>query len=277
MKQFESESVKIYQSALWKTTSTIVEGEDFILLVDPTWLPIEIEEIKKDIEKIRAGRTLYLLFTHGDFDHIIGYGAFPDAIVIGSEGMKHHPRKQYKLNLINQFDNEYYIDRPYDIQFPELDCVIKEDGQQLKLGETTITFYLAPGHTHDGLFAIIEPQGIWIAGDYLSDFELPYIFDQSSAYLNTLDKAEVILKNRNITLLIPSHGEFTTDTGAMLARLEMARSYIKRLVRSVEQNDNEAIIALGEEMKYPSSFTRECHEGNVDLVRQECLERGVQL
>lgn len=54
--------------------------------------------------------------------------------------------------------------RNYPILFPELDIVIQEDGQQFHFGETTLTFYLAPGHTADGLMTVVEPLGILIAG-----------------------------------------------------------------------------------------------------------------
>ncbi|MDQ0088859.1 glyoxylase-like metal-dependent hydrolase (beta-lactamase superfamily II) [Paenibacillus anaericanus] len=269
MIQFKKNNLTVYQSSLWKTTSNVFEADDFILITDPTWLPHEINEIKSYVERIRDGKELYLLFTHGDFDHIIGYGAFPDAKVIGSIGMLEHPNKQYKLDLINNFDSEYYIDRPYPIEFPTIDIVIKEDGQQLKIGNTLITFYLSPGHTHDGLFAIIEPQGIWITGDYLSDFELPYLFDSAKAYINTLMKAENILKNHFISVLVPGHGYSTENRDEMNRRIELAREYINRLIESVKNGDSQSIDQLGKEMSYQSTFTKECHEKNIEIIQNE--------
>jgi hydroxyacylglutathione hydrolase len=38
MIQFQDETVAVFQSALFHTTSTVVQTEDAILLVDPTWL-----------------------------------------------------------------------------------------------------------------------------------------------------------------------------------------------------------------------------------------------
>ncbi|MGB2991468.1 MAG: MBL fold metallo-hydrolase, partial [Paenisporosarcina sp.] len=145
---FQKDGLTVFQSALWKTTSSVIETNDLILVVDPTWLPLEVKEIQEHVAHIRKGKDVYLLFTHGDFDHIIGYHAFPDAKVIGSKGMQEHPRKQYKLDLIQSFDNEYYVERPYDIEFPTIDIVIENDGQQLVVGDTKFTFYLSPGHTH---------------------------------------------------------------------------------------------------------------------------------
>jgi len=266
---FQQDGLTVFQSALWKTTSSVIETNDLILVVDPTWLPNEVKEIQNHVVHIRNGKDLYLLFTHGDFDHIIGYHAFPDAKVIGSKGMQEHPRKQYKLDLIQSFDNEYYVERPYDIEFPTIDIVIEKDGQQLVVGDTTITFYLSPGHTHDGLFTIIEPLGIWITGDYLSDFELPFLFDSAKAYLETLQKARMIVDSHSVEVLVPGHGQVTESKAEMTRRVELAQDYLERLIVAVTRDDTAAIVGLEKEMSFPSNFTKRCHEENVAIIKKE--------
>jgi len=266
---FQKDGLTVFQSALWKTSSSVIETNDLILVVDPTWLPNEIKEIQEHVAYIRNGKDLYLLFTHGDFDHIIGYHAFPDAKVIGSKGMQEHPRKQYKLDLIQSFDNEYYVERPYDIEFPTIDIVIENDGQQLVVGDTKFTFYLSPGHTHDGLFTIIEPFGIWITGDYLSNFELPYLFDSAKAYLETLQKALMILESHSVEILVPGHGQVTESKAEMTRRVELAQDYLERLIDAVTRDDAEAILELEKEMSFPSNFTKGCHEENVAIIKKE--------
>lgn len=266
---FQKDGLTVFQSALWKTTSSVIETNDLILVVDPTWLPLEVKEIQEHVAHIRNGKDVYLLFTHGDFDHIIGYHAFPGAKVIGSKGMQEHPRKQYKLDLIQSFDNEYYVERPYDIEFPTIDIVIEKDGQQLVVGDTTITFYLSPGHTHDGLFTIIESFGIWITGDYLSDFELPYLFDSAKAYLETLQKARMILDSHSVEVLVPGHGQATENKEEIMRRIELAQDYLERLIDAVTREDEESILGLENEMAFPSNFTKRCHEENVAIIKKE--------
>lgn len=269
MIQFQNEAVIVYQSALFQTTSTVIQTKEMMILVDPNWLPNEIETIQNDVHAIQGEREIYLLFTHGDFDHIIGYQAFPGAKTIGSLGLHNHPKKDDKLKLIRNFDNENYVIRNYPIVFPELDIVIQEDGQQFQLGETTLTFYLAPGHTADGLMTVVEPLGILIAGDYLSDFELPFIYDSAKAYSNTLDKSNMILKKHNVQLLIPGHGLATSDPSEMKRRVELAADYLKRLRQSVIANDESALEALNQEHAFPSSFTEGCHKENVIIMKRE--------
>lgn len=267
MLQFRGKGLSVFESVLFKTTSSVIETEDLVVVVDPTWLPFEIAEIKDHVERIREGKELYLLFTHGDFDHIIGYGAFPDAKVIGSAGLRDHRNKQQKLAYIHQFDDEYYVDRGYDITFPVPDVVIEHDGQQLQVGKTILTFYLAPGHTNDGLFVIMN--NTWIAGDYLSDFELPFIDHSCKHYVQTLEKAAMIIENHQELILVPGHGKATNERDEIKRRHHMAQSYIQRLVQAVQSEDGEALDVLGEEMPYPSSFTKECHEKNIEITKSE--------
>lgn len=271
MIQFQNEYIMVFQSALFQTTCTVVDAKDFVLVVDPNWLPHEIEEIKQYVAQIQGGKELYLLFTHGDFDHVIGYKAFPGAKVIASKGLKEHPNKAQKVGLIQQFYNENYIKTPYPIVFPEVDIVIEKDVQQLKIGGTAITFYLSPGHTHDGLFTLIEPEGIWIAGDYLSDFELPFIYDSAKAYEETLRKAEEILEKHNVSVLVPGHGHATTSKEEIKRRIHLAEDYLERLITAVKNEDSEAMDTLEKEMAFPSNFTKNCHKDNVRIIRREYI------
>jgi len=269
MIQYRSENATIFQSALFQTTSTVIRTEETVLVVDPNWLPGEIEEIREHVRAIRGERTLYVLFTHGDFDHIIGYRAFPEAKTIGSAALHEHPVKEEKLRLIRDFDHQYYVSRSYPIEFPELDYVIREDGQRLRLGDATLVFYLAPGHTADGLMTVVEPHGILIAGDYLSDIERPFISHSAKAYRDTMDKAEAVLASGSVRLLVPGHGRATTAPAEMKERVRMAADYLDRLRDAVVANDDRALEALGKEHAFPSSFTEACHRENVEIAKKE--------
>ena len=269
MIQFQKHSLTVFQSALQQTTCTVFEGNDFVLVTDPNWLPHEIEEIQQHVHTIGHNKEIYLLFTHGDFDHIIGYEAFPNAKVIGSIGLKEHQAKDKKVNLAKDFDRSNYIERPYPITFPEVDIVIEEDGQQCQIGDVTITFYLSPGHTHDGLFTIIEPHGVWIAGDYFSDFELPFINDSAINYRQTLQKAERILSSHQINVLIPGHGKVTEEQNHMHRRINHSKQYLDRLIQAVQESDVKEINNLEKIMPFPSDFTRESHNKNVAIIRKE--------
>ncbi|WP_419877812.1 MBL fold metallo-hydrolase [Brevibacillus centrosporus] len=269
MIQYTNDRVTVFQSALFQTTTTVISLDEGIIVIDPNWLPGEIQEIQSFVQSIRGDKELYLLFTHGDFDHIIGYRAFPDAKTIGSYGLQHHPKKDYKLQLIHEFDATYYLKRDYPIEFPTLDFVITEEYQQVTLGSTTLHFYLAPGHSADGLFTVIDSIGVFVAGDYLSDFELPFIYDSAKAYKRTIELASRIIGEHRISLLIPGHGQATDDVAEMKRRVHLSADHLERLTQAVIANDEATLSTLEKEHAFFSPTTQESHQENVRIIRLE--------
>jgi glyoxylase-like metal-dependent hydrolase (beta-lactamase superfamily II) len=269
MIQYTTECVTVFQSALFQTTSTVISLDEHIVIVDPNWLPHEVRDIQDYVQSIRGDKELYLLFTHGDFDHIIGYRAFPDAKTIGSTGLQNHPKKDHKLHLIHDFDATYYLTRDYPIEFPELDIVISEDHQQLTLGSATLHFYLAPGHSADGLFTIVDSIGLFVAGDYLSDFELRFIYDSAKSYNQTIRKALQIIDDHGIQLLVPGHGQTTDSQVEMKRRAHLALEHLERLTQAVIANDEALIASMEKEHAFFSPTTQESHKENVRIIRSE--------
>jgi hydroxyacylglutathione hydrolase len=121
----------------------------------------------------------------------------------------------------------------------------------------------------DGLFTVVEPFGVVIMGDYLSDFELPFIYHSAKAYNLTLQTVQHIFDHHTIQLLVPGHGLASTDIVEMKRRLDMASNYLHRLIQAVLAKDERAIAALGDEHSYKSPFTDECHKENVRIIDNE--------
>lgn len=267
----------IMQSELYMTNACIVETPDLVLVADPCWLPREVAALRDEAGKrIRAGRTsggkpLYALFTHSDFDHIIGCGAFPDAKAIGSAGMAERADKERIVEQIRQFDDDYYLIRDYPVRYPTLDVAVREDGQTFEAGGTRLTFYLAPGHTEDGLLTVVEPGGILIAGDYLSDVEFPIIDYDSRAYRATLDKLERIIERHRIAVMVPGHGHAATERKEMKRRIDVSRRYMMQLAEAVRQGDEAAFAAMIEGWPFPRNLRR-CHEANRKQLERELAQ-----
>src|SRR4051812_2483107 len=118
---WKDENTTLFQSVLYETISSVVITDDCVIVVDPCWLPHEVEGIVRYVESKRENRPLYLLFTHSDCDHIIGYQAFPNATVIASDAF-HRKSSEEKAHIIEQikaFDDEYYVTRNYKIMYPK--------------------------------------------------------------------------------------------------------------------------------------------------------------
>lgn len=270
MLSFQQGGLTIFQSALFQTNSAVVQGQDFVLVSDPTWLPQEVAEIAAFVQNIRAGRTLYLLLTHSDYDHIWGTGAFPDAVVVASRLFADNPDKEKSVRAARAWDSEYYVCRPYEIDYPQVNIALERDGEQLVLGGARLTFYGAPGHTPDGMLTVVEPDGILIAGDYLSDIEFPLIGQSSMAYESTLAKLDGVWERHTVSLLVPGHGQVTADLQEMRQRRQHALGYIHALRQYVQAGDQSAINAMLEECAFGRGMTA-FHERNQARMRAEEL------
>ena len=266
--QYKDQYTTIFESTIFRTTSIVIETSDAVFVVDPNWLPFEVEHIRQYVELCRKGRLIYLLFTHSDYDHIIAYNAFPDAITIASQAFVDNPAKEKCLQEIRDFDDQYYLQRPYEIDYPTVDVVVKEEGQQFKVGDTVLTFYSAAGHNADGIFTIIEPLGVWLAGDYLSNMEFPFIYHSSIEYEKTIRKVEHIVRNHAINLFVTGHGDFTTSVEEIKRRQEVSIDYIQQLRQAIKNGGNLDLTAHWSPIPFPKTM-KYYHDGNVKLMQKE--------
>ncbi|MFT7606007.1 MAG: hydroxyacylglutathione hydrolase [Saprospiraceae bacterium] len=255
---YEDASLTIFQSALYQTNSLIYNAASFILLVDPNWLSTEVQFIRDYVDLKHKGKAVYILFTHSDFDHILGYGLFPEAKVIASERFQNSISKEKVIEEIHSFDQQHYIKRAYPITYPEVDLIISKDGEQLSIEGERFTFYLSPGHTNDGLFTIIESAGIFISGDYLSDLEFPFIYHNIGDYENTLRKVDTILQSHLIHLMIPGHGNYIKDKNSeILVRRDRDLRYIQDLKNSIKNKTPFPLANWLRQFPYPDGLKEE--------------------
>jgi glyoxylase-like metal-dependent hydrolase (beta-lactamase superfamily II) len=268
MIQFKNKHFSVFESALFRTNSVVVETEDLILVADPGWLPHEVAAIRHHVDAIKNGRPVYLLFTHSDYDHILGFGAFPNAYTIASQSFMDNPKKEEQLRTIQKFDQEYYIRRPYKMCYPRVDIAVDGKTEFITIGDTRLSFWQAPGHNADGIFTLIEPLGLWLAGDYLSNEEFPFIYHGAGDYLKTLDTAEKIIKERQPKYLIPGHGDVSIDTSEMFVRLQQSRDYILQLRDAISKGERFPEEQLWERYDFRVG-QEEFHRKNVDLIREE--------
>ena len=229
--------ITVFTSALYQTNSVVMRGAEAVFVIDPCWLPQEIEAIKEHVGQIRGERKLYLIFTHSDYDHIIGYGAFPGAKVIASQAFANKQNKAPDVDQAKTWDDEHYISRPYKIEYPHTDIVIDRDGKALHFDGTVLTFYFAPGHTAEGMYIIWEPAGLFVAGDYLSDVEFPFIEDGIENYRHTMNKVDRILNAHQIRWMVPGHGSVAYDIDDIKDRRDASLEYIGDLIAHKNGSD----------------------------------------
>jgi len=268
--QYKSEGLIILESSLFRTTSTLIYNQDYILLIDPNWLPIEIDFIADLVEKYGKNKVKHLLFTHSDYDHIIGYGKFKTFKTIASQNFIDNSDKASIIKQINDFDDENYIKRDYEIVYPNIELPIALDPQHLQIGNDEYHFYQSKGHNKDGMITFNKSQGILIVGDYLSNIEFPYIYESFKKYKNTLVKLGHIIETEKVNILIPGHGHFTTDKDEMKLRIKESYRYIEDLESHVKNNMPFDFEKLFERYQFPGIMMK-FHEANMKVLRKEML------
>lgn len=265
--QVETNQMVVFESALYRTTTTLILGDDYLLLVDPNWLPAEIDFIAQYIEKQQhlPQHKKFMLFTHSDYDHIIAYGRFPGFRTIASSNFVNHDGKQRIIDQIKAFDYKYYIKRNYPVVYPEIDIVINVD-QTMEIGGELFQFYQATGHNIDGLITYLPKKHILITGDYLSNIEFPFIDYDYRCYLQTLNKLEAIFNSEDIMILITGHGDATQSVKEMKKRLTDARHYLDTIERHVLSGKPFDMKSLVDQYEfYPGMI--EIHQDNIQKVR----------
>ena len=264
---YESADVIIFESALFRTATTLLRGDDYLLLVDPNWLPLELDTIADKIEEWRSDRQPYLLFTHSDYDHIIGYRRFPGFRTIGSFNFTQNPTKGKALDQIWEFDDSNYILRDYSIDYPQIDLVVRSEAERWRIGKDAYIFCQARGHNADGIITFNQSKGILIVGDYLSNIEFPYLYDSVDFYHNTLDRLEAIIDSGEVRLLISGHGDSTTDQAEMRKRLDDSHAYLADLEAAVRSGRPFDFDRLMQRFDFPQ-IMRKFHEGNLKLMQE---------
>ncbi|MEQ1747669.1 MAG: MBL fold metallo-hydrolase [Saprospiraceae bacterium] len=265
---FRDPNITIFQSALYQTNSTVVRTDDLVLVVDPAYLPDEVAAISEYVESIREERSVFLVFTHSDYDHIIGYKAIRADKVFMSETMAENPRRMAILEQMYDLDEQYYIKRRYPLEYPVPDFKVYRDAVQYRHLGTKMAFYLTPGHTADSMMVVVWQLGLCIAGDYLSNIEFPFINQSSVEYIKTLEKLPRIHDRNWFTRLIPGHGDPALTINDWLKRRTDSLAYIYALRESIAMGTPFDADELLARYNFPRSQRKE-HEANVALLRSE--------
>jgi glyoxylase-like metal-dependent hydrolase (beta-lactamase superfamily II) len=266
--QLNTPNLTIFESELFRTTSTCVVTNDYVLIIDPNWLPSEVEYIRQFTEQNGEGKKKHLLFTHSDYDHIIGYGAFPGFTTIASQRFVDNPEADKQLQQTVDWDDEYYVQRDYLLSYPAINQAIGGERTSIKIGNDDYLFYQAPGHNYDGLITFNQSRGILIVGDYLSNIEFPYVYHSFKDYQATLATLETIIQSGKVNTLITGHGDHTTDHQEMNQRIADSRVYLAAVESSIRDGADFDFDRFVERYDFPG-IMRKFHDKNVDLAKVE--------
>jgi glyoxylase-like metal-dependent hydrolase (beta-lactamase superfamily II) len=222
------EDVLVAISQVWQTTCTIVRSGDEAFVIDSPVFPNELEILPAVLQ--RAGFPFSgLLATHGDWDHLLGRLAFPEAAIGCAEttAARLTAEPGAAARELRAFDDEHYVERPRPLSLGQVQALPVPG--HLGIGEDhELELHPADGHTADGMAVWIEWAGVLVCGDYLSPVEIPMISDggSRSAYRATLERLAPLVEQAEH--VVPGHGAVLDGTRA-LAILREDLAYLEDL------------------------------------------------
>jgi glyoxylase-like metal-dependent hydrolase (beta-lactamase superfamily II) len=199
--------VIVVVSAMWQTTCTAVRAGEEGFVIDSPVLPDELDALPSLTEQ--AGFPVSgLLVTHGDWDHLLGRLAFPEASLgAGKDTVRRLAAEPGAAQrALRAFDEEHYVEGPRPLGLAGVQSLpvpgklsIGADGAELEL-------HPAGGHSEDGTSFWLPWLSVLICGDYLSPVEIPMIGERGSldAYVETLKQLSGLVERA--TTVIPGHG-----------------------------------------------------------------------
>ena len=140
------EDVLVCTSAFWQTTCTIVRGPDHeapeAFVIDSPVLPDELEALPGVLEHT-GWPCSGLLATHGDWDHLLGRLAFPDAALGCAETTAARLTGSFgeAVRELREFDDEHYVERRRPLQLGQVQALpvpgkLEVGGGELELHPT---------------------------------------------------------------------------------------------------------------------------------------------
>ena len=254
-------TVDVQQSGIWQLSSVIVADAGECLVIDPGYFPRELADLAG--AAAARGRTARVAFTHGHWDHVIGWSSFPGAEVVGSTRLADDvagdaaPAAR-NLASARDFDGRWYVARPEPLAWPERVRPIG-DGETLTVGGATLLALALPGHSPDGLALLLDRPRVLFAGDHLSPCEIPFV-DDLDDYRATLRRLLALLPE--LDEVVPGHGPRLTSAQAA----DIARADLEYLEALADAGRAAAAIPLPRAADVPGM--REHHADNIAAARR---------
>jgi glyoxylase-like metal-dependent hydrolase (beta-lactamase superfamily II) len=179
-----------------------VRAGDEAVLIDSPIFPDEIEMVPEMLRQ-SGFEPVGLLATHGDWDHLLGRLAYPEASlgVAESTAMRIREEPGVAQKELRAADNQYYVRRARPLSLGSYQALPVPG--KLELGDHELELYSAEGHTGDGMILFARWCGVLVCGDYLSDVELP-TWTEKALYRATLERLRGLVANAAV--VIPGHG-----------------------------------------------------------------------
>ena len=224
-----AEGVFVRESDFIQSNTTVVQGRDGVLLIDPGITESELAGLADDLGEL--GQPVVAGFsTHPDWDHLLWHPRFGAAPRYGTELGARSIRGQlaspdWEENLAGGLPPEHADEIPTHLLgliegLPAGTTLIPWDGPTVRIIEHRAH---APGHAA----LLVERAGVLVAGDMLSDILMPFLdldaADPLGDYLAALALFDALADG--VEAVVPGHGSIGV-AGDLRERIALDRAYV---------------------------------------------------
>lgn len=178
----------------------VIQGDREVVLVDTLSHPRDMGPLLPLIQ----GRTVTIVYTHGDWDHIWGTGALPweDARILGHDLCLDRFHTDVPETLYEKQLAEPHLWEGVKLVPPNETFT---DNFSLEVGSLVLTLHHLPGHTLDSIVVFLEEFGMLFMGDSV---ETPFpCLEKESPLSPWITKLQRWKRDPRLKMVIPAHGE----------------------------------------------------------------------
>lgn len=267
-----TEDIYVFISELYiEVAATVIVTPEGAVVIDTLPFPQETRQVRDfALRRCRRG-VRYLVNTHHHADHIYGSYLFPEAEVIA-----HRLCRQILLKVgeesLEQAKAQTPALAPVELVIPQL---VFETEMLLRLGEKTIHFMHAPGHTPDGLMVHVREDKVLIAGDVVTP--VPFV---ARGDPEELSRSLRLIKSLNLENAIQGHGgvllrgEIDETVDSNIAYLRTIRKKVGAIIdrglprSSLKEID---IESCGKSRIPLGGLVQRLHQANLDYLYTSML------
>ena len=257
-----ADGVLVRQSSYCLSNAVVVSAQSAVLLVDPGVDGNDLVELADELDALDVVTTAGFS-THPHWDHLLWHSRFNDVPRYGTRECAAVARRQ--LGKIRDMAARFAPGVPLDL-VGAITALPTNAAAYLPMHGRRIRVIGHEAHAPGHAALLIEDSRVLVAGDMLSDVEIPLLDpnapnDQCQEYLAALDLLEAVCEN-GATVVIPGHGN-VAQGAEIRARIESDRAYVHALQSGEELSDPR----VGPDATYGTDWLPEAHANNLRVAR----------
>lgn len=256
-----ADGVLVRQSMFCQSNAIVIRGDSGVLLVDPGVDSSDLDALTNDLAALSA-IAVAGFSTHPHWDHLLWHPRFGEVSRYGTAKCATTARTRLPRlrDMADQLAPGAHLDLLGLITpMPTSSTQVPWMGPTIRIIEHRAH---APGHAA----LLIEGSGVLLAGDMLSDVEIPLLDPEATNpvddYLEALELLAAASTN-GVTAIVPGHGS-VADSKNIRLRIDADRAY----VHALQTGDHPADPRIGPDATYGTDWLPEAHDRNLRLARR---------